>query len=89
MGIILEPTGKYEAEERNGWSQNYVNWIFSVHQLCKENMQKTRDRMGRYWNRSKKESPKYEVGDVVMLKGTNFKTRRHSKKLDNELHRLF
>ena len=78
-----------EAEARNGWSQNYVNWISSVHELCKENLQKTRDRMGRYWNRGKKEPPKYEVGDLVMLKGTNLKTRRPSKKLDNKLHGPF
>jgi hypothetical protein len=32
--------------------------------------------MGRYWNRGKKEVPKYEVWDLVMLKGTNLKTRR-------------
>jgi hypothetical protein len=78
-----------EAEARNGWSQNYVNWISSVHELCKENLQKTRDRMGRYWNWGKKEPPKYEVGDLVMLKGTNLKTRRPSKKLDNKLHGPF
>jgi hypothetical protein len=34
-----------EAEARNGWSQNYVNWISSIHELCKENLQKTCDRM--------------------------------------------
>jgi hypothetical protein len=45
--------------------------------------------MGRYWNRGKKKRPKYEVGDLEMLKGTNFKTRRPSKKLDNKLHELF
>jgi hypothetical protein len=57
--------------------------------VCKENLQKIYDRMGRYWNRGKKEPPKYEVGDLVMLKGTNLKTRRLSKKLDNKLHRPF
>jgi hypothetical protein len=27
-----------EAEARNGRSQNDVNWISSVHELCKENL---------------------------------------------------
>jgi hypothetical protein len=66
-----------------------VNGIFSIHELCKENLQKIRDRIGRYWNRSKKEPPKNEVGDLVMLKEINLKTRRPSKKLDNKLHRSF
>jgi hypothetical protein len=35
------------------------------------------------------EPTKYEVGDLVMLKGTNLKTRRLSKKLDNKLDRPF
>jgi hypothetical protein len=78
-----------EVEAQNGWSHNYVNWISSVYELCKENLQKTGDRMGRYWNWGKKEPPKYEVGDLVILKGTNLKTRRASNKLDNKLHRLF
>jgi hypothetical protein len=52
-------------------------------------LQKTCDRIGRYWNWGKKEASKYEVGDLVMLKGINLKTRRPSKKLDNKLHRLF
>jgi hypothetical protein len=66
-----------------------VNWISSVHELCKEILQKIRDKMGRYWNRSKNEPPKYELRDLVMLKGTNLKTRSPSKKLDNKLYGPF
>jgi hypothetical protein len=32
---------------------------------------------------------KYDIGDLGILKGTNLKTRRLSKKLDNQLHRPF
>jgi hypothetical protein len=78
-----------EAEAQNGWSQKYVNWISSVHELCKEPLQKTCDRIGRYWNRGKKELPKYKVEDLLILKGINLKTRRLSKKLDDKLHRPF
>jgi hypothetical protein len=66
-----------------------VNWIFSVHEVCKEKLQKTHDRMDRYWNRGKKKPPKYDIGDLVMLKGTNLKTRRPSKRLDNKLYGPF
>jgi hypothetical protein len=66
-----------------------VNWISSVHELCKENVQAIRDQMGRYWNRHKKEPAKYEIEYLVMLNGKNLKTRGPSKKLDNKLHRLF
>jgi hypothetical protein len=52
-------------------------------------LQKTPDRIDRYWIGGKMESPKYEVGDLVMLKGINLKTRRPSKKLDNNLHGPF
>jgi hypothetical protein len=45
--------------------------------------------MGRNWNWGKKERPKYEVGDLVMLKRTNLKTKRPAKKLDKKLQRLF
>jgi hypothetical protein len=78
-----------QAEAQNGWSQNYVNWISSVHECCKEKLQNTRNRMGRYWNRGKKEPLKYKVGDLAMLKGTNLKTRQRSKRLDNKLNGPF
>jgi hypothetical protein len=52
-------------------------------------LQKTHDRIGRYWNWGKKDSPKYEVGDLVMFKRTYLKTRRLSKKLDNKLYGPF
>jgi hypothetical protein len=77
-----------EAKVQNGWSQNYVNWVCSVYELC-ENLQKLDDRIVRYWNRGNKEPPKYEVGDLVILKGTNPKTRTLSKKFDNKLQRQF
>jgi hypothetical protein len=74
-----------DVEAQNSLSQNYVNWIFPVYEFCKENLQNKCDRMGRHWNEGKKKRPKYEVGDLVMLKGINLKTRRLSKKIDNKL----
>jgi hypothetical protein len=45
--------------------------------------------MGRYWNQGKKELPKYEVEDLVMITGINLKTRKLLQKLNNKLHRPF
>jgi hypothetical protein len=48
-------------------------------------LQKTYNRMGRFWNLGQKKPLKYEIGDFVILKGTNLKTRRSSKALDNQI----
>jgi hypothetical protein len=45
--------------------------------------------MDRSWNQGKKEPLKYEVRDLVMLKGINFKTRTVSKMPDYKLYGLF
>jgi hypothetical protein len=52
-------------------------------------LQKIYDRIDRSWNWGKKEPPKYNVGNLGMLKGTNLTTRRPFKKLDNKLHGPF
>jgi hypothetical protein len=44
--------------------------------------------MAGYWNWGKKKPPKYEVGDLELLKVTNLKTRRLSQNLDNNLYGL-
>jgi hypothetical protein len=74
-----------EVDARNGWSHDYVTWISSVHELCHKNLQKTYDRMGRHPTCGKNEPPKYELGDLLMPKGTTLKTRRLTKKVDNKL----
>jgi hypothetical protein len=45
--------------------------------------------IGRYWNQVKKEPPKYDIGDRLILKKINLKTKRLSKKLDNKLNGPF
>ena len=48
-------------------------------------LEETRERMGKYYNRSRKEAPLYSVGDLVMLNGKNIRSRRAAKKLDAKL----
>ena len=48
-------------------------------------LEETRERMGKYYDCSRKEAPLYSVGDLVMLNGKNRRTRRAAKKLDAKL----
>ena len=60
-------TWPVEMESKNPASRNYAHWITSVHELCRSYLEATRERMGRYYDRSKKDAPHYAVGDMVML----------------------
>jgi hypothetical protein len=66
-----------------------VNWTSSVHELCKDTLEKTGDTMDIFWNWGNKEPPKYKVRDLVMLKRRNLKTRTLSQKLDIKLYGPF
>ena len=50
-----------------------------------KHLEETRERMGKYYDRSRKEAPLYLVGDLFMLNGKNIRTRRSAKKLDAKL----
>ena len=72
-------------ESKNPASRNYAHWIESVHNLCVKRLEGTRQRMGKYYDRARKEPPPYSVGDHVMLNGKHIRTRRTAKKLDAKL----
>ena len=74
-----------EKESKNPTSRNYARWMESVHELCVKHLEETRERMGKYYDRSRKEAPGYSVGDLLMLNGKNIRTRRAVKKLDAKL----
>jgi len=57
----------------------------NVHELCLSRLVETREKMGRYYDRSHREAPPYAVGDLVMLNGKHIRTRRAAKKLDAKL----
>ena len=57
----------------------------SVHEHCVKHLEETRERMGKYYDCSRKEAPSYSVGDLVMLNGKNIRTRRAAKKVDAKL----
>ena len=74
-----------EKESKNPASRNYAHWMEGVHELCVKRVEETCERMGKYFDRSRKEAPPYSVGDPVMLNGRNIKTRWAAKKLDAKL----
>jgi hypothetical protein len=43
-----------------------------------------KEKMGKYYDRKRDESPNFKVGDMVMLNAANIKTRRSTKKLDHK-----
>ena len=74
-----------EKESKNPASRNYAHWMESVHELCVKRLEETHERMGKYYDRSRKEAPPYSVGDLVMLNCKNIRTPRATKKLDAKL----
>ena len=53
--------------------------------LCLKRLKATHERMGKYYDRARKEPPPYGVGDLVMLNSKHIRTRRAAKKLDTKL----
>ena len=58
-----------ERVSKNPVSRNYAHWMERVHELCVKRLEETRECMGNYYDRSRKEAPPYSVGDLVMLNG--------------------
>jgi hypothetical protein len=63
-------------------SKNYAHWLKSIHEECDKALSRTRDNMGQYYDKRRKEAPPLKVGDRVLLDARNIKTKRPSKKLD-------
>ena len=82
-------TWPVEMESKNPPSKYYVHWISSVYDLCNSYPKKTSEKMGRYYDKSKKTAPPFKADDLVILNGKNVRTRRAAKKLDAKLFRPF
>ena len=68
-------------ESKNPASKNYAHWISSVHDLGNSYLIKTSEKMGRYYDKSKKTATPFKAGDLVILNSKNVRTRRAAKKL--------
>ncbi|KAH0609977.1 uncharacterized protein H6S33_012523 [Morchella sextelata] len=73
-----------EAEVVNPTSDLYAHFIRGVHDSALARLTDTREKMGKYYDRKRDESPNFKIGDMVMLNAANIKTRRSTKKLDHK-----
>ena len=88
-GFHPRTTWPVEKESKNPASRNYAHWIESVHDLCIKRLEEARERMGRYYDRTRREAPPYSVGELVVLNGKSIRTRWAAKKLNAKLFGLF
>jgi len=77
------------SEPLNPASKLYAHWMHTVDKASAERLVVAHECMRRYTKPQRTEPPKYHIGDLVMLNGRNFKTRRPSRKLDHKNHGPF
>ena len=75
-GFHSQTTWPVENESKNPASRNYVHQTESVHGLCLNCLEETHQRMGKYYDRARKEPAPYSVCDLVLLKGKNIRMRQ-------------
>ena len=63
-------------------TQFIVKELSNLHQLCTNNIHDINKEYARYANEDRLEPPSFKVGDKVLLKMSNIKTKRPSRKLD-------
>ena len=78
-----------EREARNPGANLYAHWMQTIHQQARQSLEKTRETMGRYYDRKAKQQPDFKIGDMVMLNAKNIRTKRPSKKLAPKLYGPF
>jgi len=78
-----------EIEAMNPAGRNYGHWMVSVDAFCKKTLERTRERMSRYYDKRSKEAPKMKVRDLVILSSKNLRNWHPSKKLDHKMQGPF
>jgi hypothetical protein len=70
-------------------SQNYIQWMTSIHQPCYQRLKQGNETMTMYQDRQGKPTPEYQPSDLVILDAKNLKTRRSARPWRAKLHGLF
>jgi len=78
-----------EREVQNLGATMYAHWMQMIHKNARETLERTKEAMGQYYNRTVKQQPDIKIGDLVMLYGKNIRTKRPSKKLAPKLYGPF
>jgi len=78
-----------EREARSPGANLYAHWMQTIHQQARQSLEKTREAMGRYYNRKAKQQPDFKIGNMVMLHATGICTKRPTKKFAPNLYGPF
>ena len=88
-GFHPRTTWPTDHEAKNPASRHYIHCMVGVHSWCLMALERSRERMSKYYDKKAQPAPQFKVGDLVMLNGRNLKTRRPPRKLDHKLHGPF
>jgi len=61
----------------------------TIHQQARKSRERTREAMGRYYDRKAKQQADFKVGDLIILNAKNIRTKPPSKKLAPKLYGPF
>src|SRR5713226_1009775 len=78
-----------EREARNPGATAYAHWMKEIHEMAKSALERTREMMGRYYNRKANKQPDFKVRDKVMLNAKNIRSKRPWRKLARKMYGPF
>jgi transposase InsO family protein len=78
-----------ETQFRNPSSELYAHYMVDVYRKLESQLEDSREKMGKYYDRKRKPAPDFKVNDWVMLDGRNIRTKRQCRKLDDKLYGPF
>src|SRR5437016_6073904 len=68
-------------ETKNPTSSVYGHWLKSINQKIEDILEEPKRGMGKYYDQGKQDPPNMSLGDMVILKAKNIRTKRQTKKL--------
>jgi len=80
FNISLRPTDDKHVDIS---ATDFAHKLSLTHQILRQELASSADRMKRFYDRSRQEAPSFEPGDKVWLSTRNIVTRRKAKKLDH------
>ena len=78
-----------ERDVQNPGSTIYSHWMQTVQNKARKTLEQTREAMKKYYDQRATPQPDIDIGDLVMLKGKNIRTKRLTKKLSPGLYGQF
>jgi hypothetical protein len=80
FNITLRPAGDKPIDAT---AATYAQQLKVLHEVLRQEIKLTADRMKAWYDKSKQEAPSFNVGDKVWLSSRNISTQRPAKKLDH------